>query len=631
MEHILLIEDNLPDAELIKTFLEDASFPYRLYKAKSLQDGLDIIRYNPIDLVLLDLGLDDSTGLSTLNLFFEEVPNIPVVVLTGNSNELLGMNAIRVGAQDLLVKGDFTSKQLLRAMRHSMLRHKKQCELFQENWKLKQQEKQRMLLLNSVKLGSWELDFLDNTMVWSVETHQILGSNPESLPPKLSDYLRLVAAEDKDRVTVFFENAGKRGEPFELEHRAVINNRIVKYLYLRGQIQSLDASGKILLVGSIQDITDLRRTEGKEIDPAAFFSKDASAFFTSVAPLMRDPLLSLLHTIDQLEMISSMHQRNLIKNARNSMAELGDAVVQQLNMVMLTKLELSPKKEIIQIVDWQQVIEDIFRTKCAKPGIKCELKWDISFPDLIHTDRLMLNVLIYNVLDGLLECHEAKSKLAVSFEWKATAQAQCSLHLVFHAPGNPNIVEKRKAWIGTFDQALQKLDFMPAEGSHSLNIQVLARIVSCMNGALTIDKNGQIELNFPVDYDKEENVRENKLLTRPIRILVVENQSIIQIALRRMLLSYFQDMELNYADNLADGNEKLNMGEYDLMLINAQILGENVDQIFTNPQSIPIIALSSDCSGEKKTVLLEAGAVECIANPPRREELLSVVRKVLNN
>ncbi len=631
MEHILLIEDNLPDAELIKTFLEDASFPFRLYKAKSLQEGLDIIRYSAIDIVLLDLGLDDTTGLPTLNLFFEEVPNIPVIVLTGNSNEVLGMNAIRAGAQDFLVKGDFTSRQLLRTIRHSTIRFKKQCELHQENWKLKQQEKQRKHLLQTAKLGSWELDLLDSSMTWSDETYQILGAHPESLSPKLPDYLRPVYAEDKERVTTFFDNAAKTDKPFELEYRAVINNRIVKYLYLRGQVQSLDASGKILLVGSIQDITDLRRTEGKETDPDAFFSKDAAAFFANVAQSMRDPLLSLLHTIDQLEGVSSMHQRDLIKNARNFMTELGDAVVQQLNMVMLTQLELSPKKEIIQVVDWQKVVQDIFRAKCAPLSIKWELKWDNSFPDLIHTDLLMSNVLIYNALSELLKCHEEKSKLAVSFEWKTAAQPRHFLRLVFHAPDNPHIVEKRKVWIESLHQILQKIDFIPTEGNHSLNIQVLARIVSSMKGTLSFENNGQIELNFPVDYYQEENTRESKLFSRPIRALIIENQSIIQISLRRMLLSDFQDMELNYADNLTDGNEKLNKGDYDLMLINAQILGENVDQIFTNPQSIPIIALSSDCSGEKKTVLLEAGAVECIANPPRREELLSVVRKVLNN
>jgi CheY-like chemotaxis protein len=99
MEHILLIEDNLADIELITSYLELAGFTHRLFKAQSLQDGLEIIRHNRIDIILLDLALDDTTGTRTLRSLFDDVHNIPVIVLTGNSNELLGMQIIRAGAQ----------------------------------------------------------------------------------------------------------------------------------------------------------------------------------------------------------------------------------------------------------------------------------------------------------------------------------------------------------------------------------------------------------------------------------------------------------------------------------------------------------------------------------------------------
>lgn len=636
MEHILLIEDNLPDAALIKTYLEDASFPLRLFKAKSLQDGLDMIRYNSIDIVLLDLGLDDSTGLPTLNLFFEEVPNIPVVVLTGNTNEVLGMNAIRAGAQDFLVKGDFTSKQLLRSIRHSMLRFKKQCELQKEHWRLKQEEKRRKLLLQESKLGSWELDILDSTMTWSDETHQILGSHPDSLSPKLSDYLRLVYVEDKDRVEAFFENASKTGKSQEIEHRAVINNRTVKHLYLRGQIQSLEASGKIMLIGSIQDITDLRRMESKEVGASAIFSIETLGFVANMAHSMRTPLVSLLHTIDELERNSTLFQRDLIKNAREHMTQLTDFVVRQLNMVVLASPEISTKKEIIKIKEWKSLIYDMFQAKATQLGMKWEIKWEGVWPDWVYIDLSLLNILIYNLLGALLQCQDKKNKLVVSIEWKSPEIPQQSLSFIFHAPVNLQVVSKRKELLDRLKKAQQEENFAPIEDDITLTIKILARITSQIDGVLSLDEQGRLELHVPVNTFEKQDQDGASLPDHPLRALIIEPQSIIQISLRRMLLSGFQQMELNYANNFTEGKEKITTsGGYDLILVNAQILGKNgasFGQMFNNGQSIPVIALSSDdISVEKKAALSKSGTLECIASPPQREELLNTVRKVLKN
>lgn len=204
MEHILLIEDNLSDIELIQSYLRDASLTHRLHKTKSLQEGLEIIRYNPIDIVLLDLALDDSAGFNTLRMFLHEVPNVPVIILTGTSSEVLGMQLVRAGAQDFLVKGNFDSKQLTRAIRHSTKRFKAQVALREELWKTQRQVKQYQLLHELVNLGSWELDLLDNTMQWSKEMYQIMGYHPNSFEPKLSDYLRIVHRDDQERVRLFF-------------------------------------------------------------------------------------------------------------------------------------------------------------------------------------------------------------------------------------------------------------------------------------------------------------------------------------------------------------------------------------------------------------------------------------------
>jgi signal transduction histidine kinase len=84
-----------------------------------------------IDLVLLDLGLPDSQGLDTLSKVHAQAPAVPTVVLTGLDDETLALQAVRQGAQDYLVKGDFDSKVLWRVMRYAVERHTLMMELEQ--------------------------------------------------------------------------------------------------------------------------------------------------------------------------------------------------------------------------------------------------------------------------------------------------------------------------------------------------------------------------------------------------------------------------------------------------------------------------------------------------------------------
>jgi PAS domain S-box-containing protein len=255
MEHILLIEDNLPDVVLIQSYLREAPFLHRLYKAKSLQEGLDTIRHHPIDIVLLDLALDDTAGFNTLRMFLQEVPALPVLVLTGTSNEVLGMQIIHAGAQDYLVKGNFDGKQLLRAIRHSTKRFAAQTELHQKLSDTQRREKRYEHLHRLVKLGYWEMDLLDNSMHWSNELYELLGYHPRSFEPRLSDYLRTVHPEDRDVVKDFFQATMHQSKPLQIEHRAVINNQKMHHYCLQAQVVAEERSDRLILIGSLQDIT----------------------------------------------------------------------------------------------------------------------------------------------------------------------------------------------------------------------------------------------------------------------------------------------------------------------------------------------------------------------------------------
>jgi two-component system cell cycle response regulator len=127
---IILIEDNAGDARLIEEMLKDvAASTFECEWVATLAAGLRRLSETQFDALLLDLGLPDSDGLRTLETLLSQVPELPIIVLTGLADETTGVEAVQKGAQDFLVKGAVSGDLLLRAVRYAIERKKLMLEL----------------------------------------------------------------------------------------------------------------------------------------------------------------------------------------------------------------------------------------------------------------------------------------------------------------------------------------------------------------------------------------------------------------------------------------------------------------------------------------------------------------------
>jgi len=111
---VLLIEDNPGDAFLIKFYLGESLSPkFEFFHAENMKMADDLLSKNAFDIILMDLNLPDSVGLDTIKKLLEKYPNNLVIVLTGLVDEKVGLETVRFGAQDFLVKGKFDGKVLI--------------------------------------------------------------------------------------------------------------------------------------------------------------------------------------------------------------------------------------------------------------------------------------------------------------------------------------------------------------------------------------------------------------------------------------------------------------------------------------------------------------------------------------
>ena len=120
---VLLVEDNPELATLMqKVLFQDKTNAFELEVVDCLSSGLKRLSEESIDILLLDLILPDSQGLDTFIRVHAQAPQIPIIVMTVLDNELLAVEALRMGAQDYLVKGQFDISLLTRLIRYAIER-----------------------------------------------------------------------------------------------------------------------------------------------------------------------------------------------------------------------------------------------------------------------------------------------------------------------------------------------------------------------------------------------------------------------------------------------------------------------------------------------------------------------------
>lgn len=119
---IVLIEDEAVSAGISRRMLKEAGLDSDIAAAGSIAAAVPLLAGTGRGVVLLDLGLPDSSGIDTVITVCSRFPLLPVIVMTGTDDEDMGLNALRYGAQDYLVKGQFDDRLLKRVIRYALER-----------------------------------------------------------------------------------------------------------------------------------------------------------------------------------------------------------------------------------------------------------------------------------------------------------------------------------------------------------------------------------------------------------------------------------------------------------------------------------------------------------------------------
>jgi PAS domain S-box-containing protein len=130
---VLLVEDSPSDADLLQQTLQQVGAGrFEFTWVECLADAIERLGQASFDVLLLDLSLPDSSGPETFRRALQAAPHLAIVVLTGASDESVGLAAVQEGVQDYLVKGQADGRQIARAIRYAIERKHSREQLRQQ-------------------------------------------------------------------------------------------------------------------------------------------------------------------------------------------------------------------------------------------------------------------------------------------------------------------------------------------------------------------------------------------------------------------------------------------------------------------------------------------------------------------
>ena len=179
---LLLIEDCPADARLIRLMLEQSwAVNIQCDWVDNRTEGIERLRTGGFDVVLLDLGLPESSGLDTLKVVCRETDVPTLVVMSGSSDEEVALQALQAGAQDYLIKGHVDGAALARSVRYAIGRTQAERALRARTDEQRQQAKYLRTLIDLLPMFVWLKDTHSTYLTVNQATAAVRGTTVEQM------------------------------------------------------------------------------------------------------------------------------------------------------------------------------------------------------------------------------------------------------------------------------------------------------------------------------------------------------------------------------------------------------------------------------------------------------------------
>ena len=349
---VLSVEDNPEIVALMQKVLpQDKSNTFELEVVNCLSLGLKRLSEGRFDILLLDLNLPDSQGLDTFIRVHTQVTQIPIIVLTVLDNELLAIEALKMGAQDYLVKGQFDILLLARFIRYAIERYENLEQL---------RHTEGALALSEARFRSMIEKDADGILI--VDSNGVVRfANPAAEV--------LFSCKAEEFLGQLFGFPVVAGETTELD---IVHGKAGKII-AEMRVVEMDWEGERAYLASLRDISERKRMieELEQTRQQELQLKDQ--FLSNVSHELRSPL-SVIHQFvtilsDRLAGDLNAQQDEFLEITLQNVNQLGTMIDDLLDVTRVGTGKLTFEPRVISIAEVVAETLETFQTTSIERGV----------------------------------------------------------------------------------------------------------------------------------------------------------------------------------------------------------------------------------------------------------------------
>jgi PAS domain S-box-containing protein len=397
---------------------ENKTSSFTLAWVTDLAQGLAHLAKEPVDAILLDLVLPDSSGIETFATIHHQAPWIATILLTGVNDETLATETVRQGAQDFLVKGWVDGGLLARTIRFAIERKQAEYALSESEQRFREFFEHETNYCYRISLEGVILDLNPSAMhaLGYASKDEIVGQ------PLLTT---VYAPDSRGRARQLFKQWLETGM-IKNEELTIITQTGDERTVILNVSAVRDWKGKLLYSVSIQtDITERKRAEEDihklnaeletrvrertaELEEA---NKELEAFSYSVSHDLRAPLRHINGFVNLLQErlgptldAESREDLDTVENASLHMARLIDDL---LSFSRMGRQEMQEMQLDLEALVREVIAELEAETKDRK------IEWQVARLPAISGDPAMLKMALTNLLSNAVKYTRPRQKAKI--------------------------------------------------------------------------------------------------------------------------------------------------------------------------------------------------------------------------
>jgi PAS domain S-box-containing protein len=512
-------------------------------------------------------------------------------------------------------------------------------------------------------IGSWDVDMVNDVLIWSDEIFRIWEIDKTQFEATFAAFLETVHPEDRDKVTLAYNQAIIDKSLYQVEHRLLFPDGRVKYIYERGEPYFDEDGHPVRFIGTSLDITERKlaeemlrhykdqleetvqqRTAELRLarDAAEAANKAKSQFLASMSHELRTPLNAILGFSSMMRHDPCLTDR--LREHIDIINRSGEHLLTLINDVLeIAKIEAGRIQLEVTAFDLGSMVRDVcdmMQVRAHDKGLQLLLDQNSEFPRYIKGDEARLRQILVNLVGNAVKFTE-QGGVTIRLGVKNNARAHLLIEVEDSGSGISEADLKR-----LFEPFVQLAEGV-AQGGTGLGLSITRQFVQLMDGKIVVESHlgegSLFRVDLPLELASAAEVlklggTQGEIIGlasgQPVyRILIVEDQYENQLLLERLMSNL--GLETKVAENGELGVQLFSQWHPDLIWMDRRMpVMDGLEAVrcirhLPGGEHVKIVAVTASVFREQQPEILQAGMDDLVRKPYRFNEIYDCLKRQL--